>query len=126
MELCCDMVISMPSNYVEIDNDEMVYLEGGLSITQNSAGYKITLSARNCGDLAALAAGGSISVASVAALLGLSGVGIPWAIAGVIYAGVLGVGSSYMWICSNHNGATMQALFAGNAFLGFTPPIIKW
>lgn len=126
MEMCFNDLLDMPYNYVELDNNEMEYLDGGVSIEQNILGYKVFLSAQNCGDLAALAAAGSITCGTVSAVLGLTGVGIPFAIAGAIAAGVLGLGSAYMWLCSNHNGAWVQTYYIGNVFLGFSAPQIIW
>lgn len=126
MEMCYDGALVMPSGYAVMSEDEMEYLEGGISVTKNKAGYKITLSARNCGDIAALATAGSISCATVSAVLGLTGYGIPGAIALAIVGGVAGVGASYFWLCSNHKGATMQALMYKKIYLGTTPPVIRW
>lgn len=126
MELIYDGALVLPKNYVTMGEEEMEYLEGGVSWKKNAVGYKITLSARDCSDLAALAAGGSITGGSVSAVLGLTGVGIPGAIALAVLSGVAGVGSSYLWLCSNHNGATMQMFYAGGLYLGMTPPVIKW
>lgn len=126
MEMCYDGALVMPSSYALMDEEEMTYVEGGLSYSKTSTGYKVTLSTRNCGDLAALAAGGSITFATVSAVLGLTGVGIPGAIACAVLAGVAGLGSAYMWLCSNHRGATMYIFCYKNIYLGNTMPIINW
>lgn len=126
MEMCYDGALVMPSHYAVMDEDEMMYVEGGISYSKTSTGYKIILSAKNCGDLAALAAGGSISSGTVSAVLGLSGVGIPGAIVCAVLGGVAGVGSAYMSLCSNHRGATMYAYVYKGVYIGCTPPVIKW
>ena len=125
MEMCYDGTLVMPSSYAVMEEEEMTYVEGGIKFSKTLTGYKITLSARNCGDLAALAAG-SVSMSTVSAVLELSGVGITGAIALTIAEGVVGVGSAYMWLCSNHNGATMRVIMVKNVYLGHIPPIIRW
>lgn len=35
MEMCYDGVLVMPSNYMEMNDDEMMYLEGGVSAVVN-------------------------------------------------------------------------------------------
>ena len=126
MEMCYDGTLVMPSSYAVMDEEEMTYVEWGIKFSKTLTGYKITLSARNCGDLVALAAAGSVSMSTVSAVLGLSGVGITGAIALAIAGGVVGVGSAYMWLCSNHNGATMRVIMVKNVYLGHIPPIIRW
>lgn len=70
-------------------------------------GWMVTFSKSQCNDVAAILAGGSASAATLAGILGLTGVGIPAAIVSTIAAGILGVGSAYFWYSSNHVGATV-------------------
>ncbi len=67
-------------------------------------GYNIYFDATKCSDVAAALAGGAATTASIAGVLGLTGVGIPYAVALTIASGVMGIASAYMWYCSNHNG----------------------
>lgn len=59
-------------------------------------------------------------------MLGLTGYGIPRAIALAIVSGVTGVGAAYFGLCSNHKGATMQMFMYKKVYLGTTLPVIKW
>lgn len=72
-------------------------------ITPMWYGYEFYFSARECGDAAAILAGAAATVAAVAGVLGLTG-HIPAAIVTTVAAGVLGLGSAYLWYCSNCNG----------------------
>ncbi len=125
MDMCYDGALIMPSNYAVMDEEEMIYVEGGVSVKKTSMGYKVVLSAQDCGDLAALAAGGSATMATVSGVLGATGVGIPAVVVTAVLAGVSGVGSAYMWLCSNHKGATINVYAIGNILIGSSMPIIN-
>lgn len=61
-----------------------------------------------CGDAAAILAGTAGTAAAVAGALGLTGVGIPAAFVLTIAAAIIGMGSAYLWVCSNHGGLIIQ------------------
>lgn len=101
-----EYALAMPTSYVDIDRDEMEYVDGGAKVTTivPYVNIYVKLSARECGDIAAKLAGGGATAASIAGVLGLTGYGISAAIALTIASGIMGLGSAYMWYCSNANG----------------------
>ena len=82
----------------------MEYVDGGVRVNKTWYGIQIKLSQGECADAAAILAGGACTAAGIAGILGLTGVGIPVAVGLTIGGIVLGLGSSYMWYCSNKNG----------------------
>ncbi|MCI5919284.1 MAG: hypothetical protein MRZ75_08195 [Roseburia sp.] len=112
MDMCYEGALVMPSNYAVMDEEEMTYVEGGKV-------YKIQLSARQCGDIAAAGAG----AAAAAQFLNF----IPEAgmILAVSIAAVAGTYSAYFWLASNHNGMNLNIITAGNVCLGMVPTI-RW
>ncbi len=88
----------MPSHYVELDSDEMSYVDGGYELIKKHILWwditiGISLSATECADLAAFCAGG----ATLSLLITEPAVSKALAI-------VLGLGSAFFWLASNHNG----------------------
>ncbi|ADY56273.1 hypothetical protein Sgly_1978 [Syntrophobotulus glycolicus DSM 8271] len=75
-------------------------------VTPRWYGWDFWWSASECSDIAAILAGGSISAATLAGILGLTGVGMPVAVASTIAMGVMGLGSAYFWYASNHGGVS--------------------
>ena len=105
--------LQLPNSFVEIDKEEMEYVDGGVSVSKSWSGFQVTLSSGECADTAAVLAGGSVTAATISGVLGLTGVGIPYAIALAIGSGIMGLGSAYMWYCSNKNGFYFKYNFVG-------------
>lgn len=70
--------------------------------------YHFRFTATQCSDIAAILAGTGSTSATIAGVLGLTGVGIPAAIVLTIATGIQGLGSSYLWYCSNHGGLVVN------------------
>lgn len=102
MEMCYDGTLVMPRNYVKVTNDEMTYVEGG-TVRRYGSTVVFTLNRYQCADAAAILAGASVLAFTVAGVTGLLG-HIELAIALTIAGGIIGIGSAYMWYCSNKNG----------------------
>ncbi|MDR3598085.1 hypothetical protein [Clostridium sp.] len=74
-------------------------------ISPHYYGIDFYFSAGECADAAAYLAGGSVSLAVLSGLLGLSGpAGVPAAAMTLVASGIAGLGSAYLWYCSNRNG----------------------
>ncbi|MTK13382.1 MAG: hypothetical protein F8N39_15240 [Clostridiaceae bacterium] len=84
-------------------NDTAPRMQQNVVVNPNIYGYDIFISASECNDIAAELAGGTATVAMIGGLLGLDGQ-LPAAAALTVAAGVLGIGSAYMWYASNHGG----------------------
>ncbi len=65
-------------------------------------GVDIYIPAKDCADIAALIAGGTATVGGIAGILGLYH--LPGALVGIVSAWIMGLGSAYLWYCSNANG----------------------
>ena len=100
----------MPSNYALMSEDEMTYVEGG-------ATYKLSLTARQCGDMAAAGAAAAAQflnfIPSVGNVLAIS------------IGAVAGIYSAYFWMASNHNGMNLNIICQGKVCVGMIPTI-KW
>ncbi|MFP3156380.1 hypothetical protein LQZ18_18535 [Lachnospiraceae bacterium ZAX-1] len=83
MELCYDGALVMPSNWVAMDEDEMMYVEGGYKITLNRA-IIATAFVKVIGTVGKIAARQWLKTASGKA------------IAGKITSSVLGFGKSFL------------------------------
>ncbi len=112
MEMTYDGMLVMPSSYAVMDEEEMTYVEGGKT-------YKISLTARQCGDIAAAAAGGA---AAAQFLNFIPTVGNALAIS---IGAVAGIYSAYFWMASNHRGMNLNIVCAGKVCMGMVPTI-KW
>ena len=102
--------LSLPNIYGEISTDEMSYIDGGVIFRPifNGAGWYFELNSTECADAAAYLAAGAATAAGLTAILGLSQVGAPAAGIAAICTTMIGVGSAYMWYCSNGNGFRAQ------------------
>lgn len=89
-----EMILNMPNNYLELEDDEMMYLDGG---------WSITISATKCNRIAAVAAMGAGAAAAIGGILGLASYGLGAAIAAVV-AGIATVISGYFWLAGTYKG----------------------
>ena len=111
MEMCYNDALVMPKNYAVINEEEMMYLDGG------AKKYVCSISATACNRLAAVAciAGGLLTaicglatvVSAVATVASLGSTAAATAILGGITCAVAGVTaaiSGYLWLASTYNG----------------------
>ena len=110
------LALSLPCNYVEIDSEEMVYVDGGKVVTQRYYGWDVYYSAQECNDIGIFLSASAVTAASVAAYLGLTGYGIPVALALTIAGGVMGVGAAFWLYAGNHGGLNSSNIFGVNYF----------
>lgn len=96
----------------ETNNDPLMSTDS--IISPHYYGIDFWFSAGECGDAAAYLAGGSVSFATLAGILGLTGgpATVPAAVVATVAAGVAGLGSAYLWYCSNRNGLDATYNFA--------------
>jgi hypothetical protein len=107
------MTLQLPMNYVDVDREEMEYVDGGSSITQRWYGYDVYFTASQCDDLAAACAEGCVTEATIAGICGFAcasvaaaPVAVPLGIASLIDSWIMGTGSAYFWYASNHGGVS--------------------
>lgn len=109
---CSNLVL--PKGFVELDREEMTYVDGGVSLSYNkiwwfTVGFIISLTKLECADIAAICAMG-VGVAGIAAAIaGYCSAGIGALIGGII-AGVLSIASGWCWYCSNGNGMQIKTI----------------
>lgn len=89
-----EMILNMPNNYLELEDEEMMYLDGG---------WSITISATKCNRIAAVAAMGAGLAGTVGGILGLASCGLGASIAAVV-AGIASLISGYFWLAGSYNG----------------------
>ena len=111
MEMCYDGALVMPSRYAMMDEEEMMYLDGG------AIKIAATFSASQCNKMAAIACivGGVITfiagiaavVSAVKTFLTAGATFVAWAIwSGIATAaaGITGTVSGYLWFASANKG----------------------
>ena len=104
--LYTDKQMRMPRDYQAINNDEMEYIDGGVSYRPifNGAGYYVELNGEDCARQAAYLAIAGATIGGVIALLG----GMPGAIAGMTANVVFAAGAGVMGIAAAKGGYYMQ------------------
>lgn len=107
-----EYTLQLPNRYVEVDRDEMEYVDGGHweGCYGNTYwwGAAVQFSAHGAADMAAILAGGA-ALATIAAIIGpFVGLGVTATAVVGISAGVLALGASAFWYASNHNGMYVE------------------
>lgn len=95
MEMCYDGAIVMPSSYAEMNEEEMLYLEGGIGATVKWWGIRVAL---NSTETNAVAVGSSIYNYA----LGVA-IGIPSAVAGVLVGALATFRGAKLTVYNNDN-----------------------
>lgn len=121
MEMCYDGILMMPNSYAVMDDQEMTYVDGGISYSQNWFGTTFTFTSTECRAIALILGGIATSAAVFSAYMGCIAVGaavptfgLSLATAGVIAAfsalagAITGAGS---WYFSNFNKITIPGFF---------------
>ncbi|GAA0086067.1 hypothetical protein UT300007_25060 [Clostridium sp. CTA-7] len=111
-----EYALQMPKNYVEIDREEMEYVDGGAEKINYWWGYAINLSAKECSATADLLEANIVGAAGTGALATAIGGPLAWAVdvAAIIY----GLGVAYtiaqLRACANlERGATLSKTMVG-------------
>ena len=95
MEMCYDGALVMPSSYAVMNENEMMYLEGGA--------IKIRVNATTCNRIAALACAGAGVCAVVGAICSIVSGGLSWAAGLTLAGGLLTIASGLFWYASTYN-----------------------
>ena len=104
MDMCYDGALVLPSSYAVMNEEEMTYMEGGISVSKYSSGklfdtYRVHFTAAECSKIA-LAYGVISGVASIiGALTGPIG-----AIAGGVTAGACGIAAAVWSYAASKGG----------------------
>ncbi|MBQ6039878.1 MAG: hypothetical protein IJL32_03750 [Oscillospiraceae bacterium] len=93
MEMPYDGALVMPKNFATVDEEEMTYVDGGLSIQHEWWGFRLDLTAQECTDIA-IAGGTGVTIATIKNLIPNKALQI-----------ILAVAEGYLLLCGNHNGA---------------------
>lgn len=102
-----ELVLQMPSNYVDIEKDEMEYVDGGATLQKTWYGYLGTLNKSECSDLSNLIWMGTGVAGVSAAVTGYFSLGVGTLVSGIT-GGILAIGAGYLGIAANHNGVNFR------------------
>jgi len=123
------MIKNNTASIVKMNNDKYdVRINGNSNImhtdsidTKRWYGYDFYFTPTECADTATYVQDGAVGAATIAGVLGLTGVGIPISVVLTVGAGVAYLGADYLWRAANHNGlngvyynATGNATFSIN------------
>lgn len=107
------LALKLPNNYVEIERDEMEYVDGGAQKVDYWWGWAVDLSPTECATMATLLdaniAGGA-GVGTIGAIIAGSfpAVGVPMALAAVVYGVGVGYAKATLSGCASAGkGATL-------------------
>ncbi len=127
-EIKANRIIVKYNNYGKLDifvNENQIkssmnfkdisYTTRSADVTPHFNKVEIYIPADDCADIAAILAGGSVTVGVIAGLLGLAGLVPPAAIV-LIVSGIIGIGSAYFWYCSNEDGLDIEYYYFSNDF----------
>lgn len=107
-------VLQLPNSFIDIDRDEMSYVDGGMTLEKTWYGYYGTFNKSECSDLSNLLWMGT-GVAGIAGAISAYYTFGAGALAGGIAAGVGAIGAGYLGIAANHNGVVFR--MSGNQFI---------
>ena len=99
MELCYDGALVMPSRYAVMDEKEMMYVEGGYTVTRNITGIYLRLTGKETSQFLSDASWAAVSICAATGLAG--------AAAAAVVGGIIGVyGFTISRMNSNNSGVT--------------------
>lgn len=93
MEMCYDGALVMPSSYAVMSEDEMMYVDGGISIKVNST---------TCNRIAALLCVGAGACVVAGAIMAIHSGGLSLNAGLELAAGLLTIGSGLCWYASTY------------------------
>ena len=97
----------MPSSYAVMDEEEMTYVEGGVSLTKTWYGYSGYFTAKECSDIANALWAGTAVTGMGGTIAGFLSCGIGALVGGVLSASAA-IYASYFGIGANHRGVNFQ------------------
>jgi len=121
-----EMVLRLPSSYVDVERDEMEYVDGGIGVTRYNKGFTLWLNSTETNRFA-------VGSSAIAAAVGVA-IGIPSWVAGALITAFATFRGALITYYNNNSGIVIdisdvaigRILFSGTTGIVYAPIRDRW